>query len=196
MRVRAAQADGAATLADIYRPYVEATAVSFENTAPDGPEMAGRMLASPRLPWLVAEADAGHVAGHVAGYAYATRHRSRAAHRWAVDCSGYLMPGERGRGTGRLLYSVRLPTLRELGYRRAYAGIALPNATSVRLHEALGFTRIGVYKDVGYKLGSWHDVGWWELPLTPARTEQSPEEPKPWAAQTQRRPADEPGSKA
>ena len=176
MRVRAAQAGDAPALAEIYRPYVEASAISFEDTAPDGPKMAARMLASPRLPWLVAGAHTGHVAG----YAYATAHRSRAAYRWAVDCSIYLKPGDQGRGTGRLLYSQLLTALSALGYRRAYAGIALPNAASVGLHEAMGFTHVGVYRDVGYKLGRWHDVGWWELPLTGC-TGQAPQEPKPWS---------------
>ena len=190
MRVRAAQADDAATLAEIYRPYVEATAISFEQVAPDGPSMAARMLALPRLPWLVAEVDDGHVAGD----AYATPHRARAAYRWAVDCSVYLAAEERGLGTGRLLYSELLPVLREQGYRRAYAGIALPNPASVGLHEAMGFAPIGVFTNVGYKLGSWHDVGWWEMTLTPAGADATPEEPEPWAPGLRRLSADEPGS--
>jgi phosphinothricin acetyltransferase len=37
----------------------------------------------------------------------------------------------------------------------------------VGLHEALGFKSVGIYRGVGYKLGSWHDVGWWQLSLQP-----------------------------
>jgi phosphinothricin acetyltransferase len=47
----------------------------------------------------------------------------------------------------------------------AYAGITLPNAASVALHEAVGFKKLGVYQRVGYKLGAWHDVGWWQVAL-------------------------------
>ena len=51
------------------------------------------------------------------------------------------------------------------GFRNAYAGITLPNPASVGLHESLGFTPVGVYREVGYKFGSWHDVGWWQMTL-------------------------------
>jgi phosphinothricin acetyltransferase len=182
MRVRDAHARDAPALAAIYRPYVEQSAASFEDVAPDAGQLASRMRGTPRLPWLAAEDDAGRVVG----YAYASRHRQRPAYRWAVECSVYLVPELRHRGTGRRLYSVLLPVLSELGYRRAYAGITLPNPASVGLHEATGFTLVGVYQRVGYKLGSWHDVGWWQLSLERAdHPRQPPEEPKPWCPDEQ-----------
>lgn len=177
MRVRDARPEDAAELAAIYRPYVEESVASFEDVAPDSSRIAVRMKAAPRLPWLVAEDEAGGVVG----YAYATRHRDRAAYRWAVDCSVYLQPDRRGHGTGRLLYGTLLPLLRDLGYCRAHAGIALPNPASVALHEACGFKPVGVYQHVGYKFGSWHDVGWWQLSLAPAGGSQGPpDEPRQW----------------
>jgi phosphinothricin acetyltransferase len=175
--VRDARREDAPTIAEIYRTYVEQSVASFEDVAPDAQTMAGRMLAEPRLPWLVAE-DA---AGRVLGYAYASRHRERAAYRWAVECSVYLRSQARGLGAGRLLYATLLPVLRDCGYRRAYAGIALPNPGSVGLHEAMGFVPVGVYRQVGHKLGAWHDVGWWQLCLVaPAAAADPPEEPRPW----------------
>lgn len=51
------------------------------------------------------------------------------------------------------------------GFVSVFAGIALPNAASVGLHEAVGFTPVGVYRNAGYKLGEWRDVGWWQRPL-------------------------------
>lgn len=161
MRVRDAAEEDAAAIAEIYRPYVEESASSFEEVAPDSQQITARMLGARRLPWLVAEDSTCRVVG----YAYATTHRERAAYRWAVDCSVYLRAEASGRGIGRLLYSTLLPTLRELGYWRAYAGIALPNPASVGLHEAMGFFPVGVYEKVGYKHGRWHDVGWWQLSL-------------------------------
>ncbi len=175
MRVRDALLDDAPVIAEIYRVYVEESVASFEDVAPDGLQMATRMQLTPRLPWLVAEDPAGHIVG------YASRHRARAAYRWAVDCSVYVDPGGAGRGIGRLLYSTLLPLLREHGYRRAHAGIALPNGGSVRLHEAMGFLPVGVYEKVGFKFGNWHDVGWWQLQLVSVETaSHPPEEPIPW----------------
>lgn len=161
MRVRDAADDDAVAIAEIYHPYVEQSAASFEEVAPDAQEIAARMRGSRRLPWLVAEDPARGVVG----YAYSSTHRERAAYRWAVDCSVYLRADACGRGIGKLLYSTLLPTLHELGYWRAYAGIALPNPASVGLHETMGFVPVGVYEKVGYKYGRWHDVGWWQLAL-------------------------------
>jgi phosphinothricin acetyltransferase len=171
--VRPADVADAAGIAAVYRPYVTDSVASFETEAPDPAELARRMTVAPRLPWLVACRDGG-----VVGYAYAARHRSRAAYRWAVDCSVYLAATERGSGTGRALYERLLPELRELGYVTAFAGIALPNPGSVGLHTALGFAPVGTYRAAGFKAGRWHDVGWWQLPLGPLP--DSPQEPRAW----------------
>jgi len=165
----------AAAIADIYRPYVETTVISFEEVAPEAAEMAARMVAAPRLPWLVADRD-----GRVVGYAYAGQHKSRAAYRWTADVSVYLDASEHRRGTGRALYGRLFTLLRELGYLRAYAGITLPNPASVGLHEAMGFTPVGVYRRVGFKRGAWHDVGWWQLSLADSDDGAEPPEPRPW----------------
>lgn len=156
----AAPADAPA-IAAIYAPYVGESAISFEETPPDAEVMATRMSTPPKLPWWVAiDADM------IVGYAYAAPHRTRAAYRWSVEVSVYLAPSHSGRGLGTRLYRQLLPDLRGLGYVNAYAGIALPNPASVRLHERVGFTTIGAFPNVGYKHGRWHDVGWWHLALT------------------------------
>jgi L-amino acid N-acyltransferase YncA len=172
--IRPADVTDAAAIADVYRPYVTDSVASFETVPPDAAELARRMTTGPRLPWFVATRDDA-----VVGYAYASAHRSRAAYRWSVDCSVYLTAGERGAGTGRALYQRLLPELGDLGYVTAFAGIALPNAGSVGLHTALGFTPVGVYRAAGFKAGRWHDVGWWQLPLRPPPAE--PVEPRPWS---------------
>lgn len=175
MKIRLAeQADGAAC-ADIYRPIVETTAISFETEAPSSAEMARRIGAAlPRFPWLVAtESD------QLLGYVYASAHRERAAYRWSVDVTAYMAETARRRGVGRKLYLTLFDLLRRQGYRSAFAGITLPNAASVGLHEAVGFEHLGVYKDVGYKLGGWHPVGWWRLALNVSQ--DAPVEPLPLA---------------
>jgi phosphinothricin acetyltransferase len=172
--IRPATPYDAAAIAAVYRPYVVDSVISFETEAPDAGEIARRMSSLPRLPWLVAER-----AGQVVGYAYGSAHRARAAYRWAADVSVYLAPGEGGQGVGRALYDRLLGLLLGLGYVRAYAGIALPNPASVGLHESLGFTLVGVYRQVGYKHGGWHDVGWWQLALADPPPADPPE-PRPW----------------
>ena len=107
--------------------------------------------------WLVVEAD-----GAVAGYAYGSPHRDRAAYSSSCDVAVYVDPAHARQGLGRALYAHLLPLLAAAGYHAAFAGIALPNEASVGLHEAMGFTPVGIYREVGWKLGGWRDVGWWQ----------------------------------
>jgi L-amino acid N-acyltransferase YncA len=93
---------------------------------------------------------------------YASAHRTRAAYRWSVDTTIYVHPGVHRSGVGRALYTSLLRILALQGFYTAYAGITLPNRGSVGLHEAVGFEHLAVYRGVGYKLGAWHDVGWWQ----------------------------------
>jgi phosphinothricin acetyltransferase len=148
----------AAACAAIYAPHVDPGPASFEEVVPSAEEIAGRIAGAHA--WLVAEED-----GAVLGYAYASEHRAREAYRFAADVAVYVAAGAQGRGVGRALYEALLPVLRERGFRSACAGIALPNDASVRLHEALGFELVGVYRNIGFKAGAWRDVGWWQLDL-------------------------------
>jgi phosphinothricin acetyltransferase len=173
MKIRLAQAADAAAVAAIYGPFCETTAVSFEVAAPDGEEIAGRIAAVTRqYPWLVLER-----AGAIAGYAYATRHRERAAYRWSVDTAVYVHAAARRSGVGRALYEKLFMLLVAQGYFKAYAGITVPNNASVALHAAVGFTSVGTYHHVGYKLGAWHDVAWFERSLQPERLDPPPPQP-------------------
>ena len=165
MRLRPATSDDAAAISTIYAPYVTASVVSFETEAPDVEAMRARIERGADLyPWIVAEDQAGSVGG----YAYASAFRPRPAYRYAVESSVYLAPEMQGQGIGRRLYRSLLETLEAQGYVQAIAAITLPNHPSVRLHEALGFTSAGTYRQVGYKLGGWHDVGLWQRALAPA----------------------------
>ncbi len=170
--IRLATAEDGADLAAIYAPAV-AGPTSFELEAPSGTEMAGRVTAAfPRWPWLVSETE-----DRVIGFAYGGAHRARAAYRWSVEVSVYVREGHRGAGVGRALYRSLFAVLALQGYATAVAGITLPNDASVRLHTAMGFTPVGVYRKVGFKDGVWHDVAWYERPLDdyPA----NPREPSP-----------------
>jgi L-amino acid N-acyltransferase YncA len=165
VRIRAATPDDAAALAAIYAPYVTGSHISFETEAPDAAGMRARIEAGAGLyPWLAALDGSGEPLG----YAYASLFRSRPAYRYAVETSIYVRQDAQGRGVGRLLYEPLLATLEAQGFTQAIAGITLPNAASVALHERLGFLQAGVYRQVGFKLGGWWDVGLWQRPLAPA----------------------------
>ncbi|HEY2772110.1 MAG TPA: arsinothricin resistance N-acetyltransferase ArsN1 family B [Solirubrobacteraceae bacterium] len=164
MEIRFAEPDrDAAACAAIYAPFVVDTAVSFEERPPDATEFAARIARiSATHPYLVAvDGD------RVLGFAYASQHRERSAYRWAADVAVYVAAGSRRSGIGRALYEVLLPMLASQGFRIACAGVTLPNPASVALHEAVGFTPVGIYRGIGYKHGAWHDVGWWQLQLAP-----------------------------
>jgi phosphinothricin acetyltransferase len=158
-------------LLHIYRPFVVNSAASFETSAPSVDEFAARVTAySQKCPWIVA--DAG---GIIAGYAYANKHREREAYQWSVETSVYVHPAFYRQRVATLLYSTLFNLLKEQGFVNAHAGIVLPNAASINLHALFGFTEIGVYKNVGFKLGAWHDVMWMAKPIN----EITPNPPEP-----------------
>lgn len=160
-RLRIATPEDAGRIGEIYAPYVVSTSITFEFEPPGRDEFRERLEKTlHRWPWLVLE-----VGSRLIGYAYATEHRSRAAYQWSVDVAVYVDGAAHRRGVGRGLYEALLPILALQGYRNAYAGITLPNTSSIGLHERMGFEPIGVYRRVGWKLGAWHDVGWWQLTL-------------------------------
>ncbi len=158
--IRLARTRDAAAIQSIYTPIVAETAVSFEVEPPSVEEMRRRIETTLlTLPWMVCDSDG------VVGYAYAGLFRSRPAYQWTVEVTVYVHPAHRRKGVACTLYTSLFECLRVQGYRTALALIALPNPASVALHERLGFRPIGVFHNVGYKLGAWHDVGWWELAL-------------------------------
>ena len=174
--IRLARDADAPSVAGIYAPYCNETVISFEEAGPTSDEMARRIGRTGRThPWIVLED-----AGAIVGYAYASPHHERAAYRWSVSTAIYIGRGLHRRGAGRALYTTLFELLRHLGYYTATAGITLPNAASVGLHEAFGFTLVGVYRDIGHKMGAWHDVAWYQTTVQPALAQ--PSDPRPIGA--------------
>lgn len=163
MNIRDASVEDAEAIASIYNHFVLTTSISFEEAAVPAVEMAGRIadVQAAGLPWLVAQID-----GAVAGYAYATKWRVRHAYRFSVETTVYLSPAHAGKGLGTALYRALLARLRDGGYHSAIGGIAQPNAASVALHEKLGFEKVALFREVGFKFDRWVDVGYWELKLS------------------------------
>jgi phosphinothricin acetyltransferase len=159
--VRPVAPGDAGAVADIYAPIVRDTAISFELEPPGVEVIADRIaMLTAGYPWLVLEVE-----GEVGGYAYAGPFKDRPAYRWTVETTIYLDERLRGRGLATMLYAALIDELADAGYATAFAGITRPNPASEALHASLGFRMIGVFPRAGFKLGEWHDVGWWHRPL-------------------------------
>lgn len=173
MTIRFAKLTDAPAILGIYAPYITDTPVTFEYIVPTLSEFSERIdLIQQQFPYLVAEED-----GKILGYAYASRHRDRIAYQWSVEASVYIHPSGHRRGIARTLYATLFDLLRKQGYFNVYAGITMPNEPSEAFHQAMGFSLIGVYPNIGYKQGKWHDVCWYQLALQ--NHEDVPAKPSP-----------------
>jgi len=175
MHFRLATVDDAPQIQAIYAPIVTETATSFELTVPTIEDIAGRIKKyTAQYAWLVCMDH--HT---VTGYAYGSLHRTRTAYQWSTEVSVYVHHAYRKRNIGRALYLTLFDVLALQGYYNAFAGVVVPNHASEALHTAVGFAPIGVYRNIGYKLGKWHDVKWFQRVLRPQ--DKSPVPPKPIA---------------
>ena len=173
MLVRIAAPSDAPGCLDIYRPFVESSHSTFETEVPAIEEFAARIEKFTKThPWIVALDG-----NRVAGYAYASPFKERAAYQWTAEVSVYVSGNWRRRGLGRHLYTVLLGCLRRQGFANAVGLIAQPNPASVALHEGLGFRRVALLPAPGFKLGRWHDVGWWWLSLATLPIPPAPPQP-------------------
>jgi len=158
MTIRLARDCDAEEILAVYAPYIKETAITFEYEVPSLEEFRRRIeTISAEYPYLVCESG-----GKVVGYAYAHRQMQRAAYQWNAELSVYLDGAHSRRGLGKALYGALIEILRLQNVRNVYGGVTVPNAPSEALHESMGFTRLGVYHDTGYKCGAWHDVAWFE----------------------------------
>jgi phosphinothricin acetyltransferase len=160
--VRLALAGDLAAMARIYSYYVESTPQTFDLDPPSAADWRQRweVAREAERPWFVTEADGG-----VVGFVLMSGFRPKAAYARTVECTIYLDPAAVGDGLGRPLYEAALAEAARRGFHVAVAGITLPNRGSVALHESLGFERVGVFREVGHKLGEWRDVSWWQRML-------------------------------
>ena len=157
--IRIANEKDAEGILAIYAPYIKNTSFTFETAIPTIDAFAERI--STYLidwPWLVCEIE-----GKIAGYAYGAKYRERTAYQWCVESSVYIHDDFQRSGIARALYMTLIDILKVQGFRNVYAVINLPNEKSVSFHESCGFKYFATYEKVGYKLGKWKNVGWWQL---------------------------------
>ena len=180
IQIRVARESDAAAQRDIYAPYVERTAVSFEYEVPDVATFAGRIRrVQERYPYLVAESDR-----ELLGYAYAGSFHTREAYSWAAEASIYLRMDCRRMGIGSALYRALESALKAMGVRRLYASIAVPDEPdehltldSVRFHTAMGFRTVGEFHHCGWKFNRWYSTVWMEKVLASDTSAPSPLKP-------------------
>ena len=174
MSVRPATVGDLPRILEIYAPYVEHTACSFEYTVPSLEAFTERFLGiTDQFPWLVWEED-----GLVLGYAYGSLPFKRAAYQWSAEASIYLCPEAFGRGIGRALYAALEERLQQQGYRKVYAIITTANEDSLAFHRAVGYRYTATLPDCGFKFGKWYGTVWMEKDLntweTPPHTPKKP----------------------
>ena len=156
--IRIANIEDVPEMLAIYTPYVENTTVSFEYVPPTPEEFAHRFLTyTQQFPWLVWEEE-----GHLLGYAYASAPFTRAAYGWCAEPTVYLRPEARGRGIAAQLYAVLEEILWRQGYQVLYALVCSENGPSRRFHEKQGYQKTAVFSDIGFKMGRWLSLIWYE----------------------------------
>ena len=159
--VRKVKESDAEALCRIYNNYIAGTTITFEEISLHTDEMVSRIKnITQNYPWLVYEEN-----GKVLGYTYASKWKERSAYRYSVETGTYLDSNYVGKGIGSILKTELLKVLKEKSIHSVICGIALPNPASIALCEKFGFEKVAHLKEVGYKLGKWVDVGYWELIL-------------------------------
>ncbi len=184
MRIEKVTEQDAAALLEIYAPYVEQTAISFEYEVPSLAEFKDRIRRiSARYPYIKAvDAD-----GKILGYAYAGEFKSRMAYSWDVETTIYIRQKERRRGIGGALYQALEQSLKKMGVCNMNACIAYTAAPdahltndSMRFHDRMGFALVGTFHQCGYKFGHWYDMIWMEKLINPHESEQPPVQLGKW----------------
>lgn len=160
--IRLATREDVPAILEIYAPYVENTAISFEYSVPTLESFTTRFEGiTARFPWLIWEED-----GQILGYAYGSLPWERAAFSWCAEVSIYLHPAAHRRGIGSALYGVLEQLLRLQGYLKVYAVVTTANQASVDFHRAAGYRLTASFPGCGFKHGAWHGTLWLEKQLS------------------------------
>jgi phosphinothricin acetyltransferase len=171
--IRLAQEADLEQFAEIVNHYIETTAINFHDRPQSEEDWeATWQVLHERYPFIAAEKD-----GVLGGIAYASPWKLRGAYEWTCEVTVYVRAGHERQGIGRALSARMLEILQAQGYRAVVAVIALPNDASVALHQSLGFEHAGTLKNLGYKLGAWRDVSFWQRSLGETSTAPDPIKP-------------------
>ena len=175
--IRTAILSDAQALLNIYSPYVEHTAITFEYDVPSVEEFASRFKNTlQKYPYLVAEKN-----GRLLGYAYASPFHERPAYDWAVETSIYVDQNIKHQGIGRRLHDALEDALRSQGILNMNACIAYPpeedeylDKNSVEFHTHMGYRLVGEFYKCGYKFHRWYNMVWMEKLIGNHLSDQKP----------------------
>ena len=169
MNIRIATPEDAFAIQNIYRYYVDNTAITFELEVPSVKEFQERITKTlERYPYLVAEEE-----GEVIAYAYAGIFYDRRAYDWSAEMSVYVQRGIHGKGVGTALYEKMEELLKKQNIVNLFACITHPNAESEAFHAARGYEKKAHFERCGYKLDKWWDIVWMQKVI--ASNERTPE---------------------
>lgn len=159
MNIRTVEHKDAKQLTEIYNYFVLNTHHSFEQDAITVDEMLDRIDSITEFcPFLVGEQES-----EILGFAYAVHYKPRSAYRHSIEVSVYIKNGLEQNGIGTKLYKRLFEEISKMNVHAIIAGISLPNDASIKLHEKFGFEKVAHFREVGFKMERWVDVGYWEL---------------------------------
>jgi L-amino acid N-acyltransferase YncA len=153
--IRLAEALDLGAINDIYNHYVICSTCTYQ-TEPETPEA--------RRAWFDGHGDkhpitvAVDAAGRVLGWGSLSAFHKRAAYGRTVENSVYVHPEAQRRGIGRALLADLIDRAAALGHHTNIAGIDAEQDASVGLHAAMGFERVALLREVGFKFGRWLHV--------------------------------------
>lgn len=177
IRIRTATVRDAEPIQEIYAPYVQNTAITFEYEVPSVSDFTDRISRTlMKYPFLVAESGS-----RIVGYAYAGPFQDRAAYNWSAETSVYIPEGWKRQGIGTALYTAMEKSLAAQNVTNLYACLAFPKTVdkhlgmdSIYFHEHFGFQVAGEFKQCGYKFNRWYDMIWMEKIIGEHREIQPP----------------------
>lgn len=154
MLLRNATVADADAIRTIYNHEVETSLVTFD--------LVPRSLADQQdwireregaLGAIVAERGA-----EILGFASLSPYRNKAGYNTTVENSIYVSESARGLGVGKTLLEELIAMAKARGFHTVLAHIVGGHEASIALHHAVGFSIVGVQKEVGRKFGKWLDV--------------------------------------
>ncbi len=163
--IRQAVPEDAGKILEIYIPYIEKTAITFEYDVPSPEEFTNRIEHTlKKYPYIVAESG-----DEILGYAYTGAFKERAAYDRAVETTIYVREDKKKLGLGRMLYSALEEISGAQNVTNLNACIAYPETEdeyltrdSVKFHTHMGYQMVGEFHKCGYKFGRWYNMVWME----------------------------------
>jgi len=157
--IRDFQLDDIEQLVEIYNYYIDNTVITFDRVSFTTDDFKQKIKSIyNKYPFIIFEEK-----NEILGFAYGSSWRAKPSYKHTAESTIYLKNGVSGKGIGTKLYTELLQQLKQQKFHTIIGGLTLPNDTSIKLHEKLGFKKVAHFKEVGRKFDQWHDVAFWQL---------------------------------